>query len=211
VDGRRLRDLSTRPLVLIVEGHEDTRVMYTFALSALGLDVVAVEDGAEAYRRACAIEPDVIVTDLPTPIYEDWPFLHDLKRNPRTRRIPVVVLSGYMPHVGGTHAERDGFAAVFLKPCLPDQLAAGLRHVVERTHLGSPGVDGGAIECPTCGQKTVGFTTHHPVLTDVTALTRTGTDPHDGRERLRYRRAWVCQNPHCNYRYVTEDSEGGTG
>jgi CheY-like chemotaxis protein len=113
--------------------------MYAFALSALGLDVVAVEDGAEAYRRACVIDPDVIVTDLPTPSYEDWPFLHNLKHDPRTRHIPVVALSGHVRHTGGEQAERNGFAAFFLKPCLPSDLAEGLRHVLDETTSGRAG------------------------------------------------------------------------
>ena len=47
-----------RPLVLIVEGHDDTRAMYALALSAMGFDVVATQDGTEAYRRAWEIHPD---------------------------------------------------------------------------------------------------------------------------------------------------------
>jgi hypothetical protein len=41
-----------RPLVLLVEGHEDTRALYALALAANGFDVVAVQDGGEACTRA---------------------------------------------------------------------------------------------------------------------------------------------------------------
>jgi hypothetical protein len=34
----------TRPLVLLVEDHEDTRAMYALSLSAMGFDVVSAED-----------------------------------------------------------------------------------------------------------------------------------------------------------------------
>ena len=131
MDRRRPRHPPTRPLVLIVEGHEDTRVLYALALSATGFEVVAVADGTETFRHAWQIHPDVIVTDLPMPSCDGWQFLHDLRRNARTRDIPVVAVSGFVQRSLRERAERDGFAAFFPKPCLPDELAAGLRQVLD--------------------------------------------------------------------------------
>ena len=119
-----------RPLVLLVEGHEDTRAMYAFALFAGGFDVVAAQDGPEAYARAWEFHPDVIVADLPTQ-HQGWPLLHVLKRDVRTRNIPVVAVSGF-----GESSQRESagceIAAIFPKPCPPDELAAGLREVISR-------------------------------------------------------------------------------
>jgi two-component system, cell cycle response regulator DivK len=134
VDRRRSRHAPTRPLVLIVEEHEDTRALYSLALSANGFDVVAAADGAEVCERAWAIHPDIIVTDLPMPGYDGWQFLHDLKQNPRTRDIPVVAVSSFVQHSLRERAQREGFAAFFPKPCLPDELAAGLRYVLDGQH-----------------------------------------------------------------------------
>jgi two-component system, cell cycle response regulator DivK len=129
MDRRRPRSLPARPLVLIVEGHDDTRDLYALALSANGFEVVAVADGAEAVRRAWEIHPDIIVTDLPMPTDDGWQFLQDLKQNARTRDIPVVAVSGYVQRSLSGRTDRDGFAAIFPKPCLPDELAEGLRQV----------------------------------------------------------------------------------
>ena len=131
MDRRRPRHPPARPLVLIVEGHEDTRALYALALSATGFEVVAVADGAEAYRHAWEIHPDIIATDLPILNCDGWQFLQDLRRNARTRDIPVVAVSGFVQRSLRERAERDGFAAFFPKPCLPDELAAGLRQVLD--------------------------------------------------------------------------------
>ena len=131
MERRSPRNPPTRPLVLVVEAHEDTRELYAFALSAMGFDVEAAGNGTEAYRRAWEIHPDVIVTDLPMPNYDGWQFLQDLKQNPRTRDIPLVAVTGYVNQSVRVRTERDGFAAFFPKPCLPDELADGLRHVLD--------------------------------------------------------------------------------
>lgn len=131
MDRRRPRNPPSRPLVLLIEGHEDTRAMYALALSGMGFEVVAAQDDADAYRRAWEVHPDIIVTDLPTPNQDGWQFLQDLKQNPRTRDIPLVAVSGYAQRSLCERAERSGFAACFLKPCLPEELAAGLRQVLD--------------------------------------------------------------------------------
>jgi len=131
MDRRRPRHPPVRPLVLVVEAHEDTRALYALTLSASGFEVVAIADGAEASRHAWQMHPDIIVTDLPTPSCDGWQFLHDLRQNARTRDIPVVAVSGYVQRSVRERAERDGFAAFFPKPCLPDELAAGLRQVLD--------------------------------------------------------------------------------
>jgi len=120
-----------RPLVLIVEGHEDTRVLYALALSAMGFDVLAAEDGTEVSRCAWETHPDIIVTDLPMPHGDAWQFVQDLKQNPRTRDIPVVAVSGHVQRSLRERASRNGFAAFFPKPCPPDELAAGLRQLLD--------------------------------------------------------------------------------
>jgi CheY-like chemotaxis protein len=131
MDRRHPRHPPVRPLVLIVESHDDTRTLYALALSTMGFDVVPTQDGTEAFRRAWEIHPDIIVTDLPMPNCDGRRFVQDLKENPRTRDIPIVAVSGHVQRSVRERAERDGFAAFFPKPCLPDELAAGLRQVLD--------------------------------------------------------------------------------
>jgi CheY-like chemotaxis protein len=47
-------------------------------------------DGAQAYRRAWDFHPDIVVTDLTLRGGEGWQLTQDLKREPRTRGIPVM-------------------------------------------------------------------------------------------------------------------------
>ena len=112
MERRHPRSVAARPLVLIVEGHEDTRALYAIGLSSMGFEV------------------DIIVTDLALRQDDGWDLLHDLKQDPRTRDIPVVVITSDGQPVVRERVERERGAACLLKPCLPDALAVELRHVL---------------------------------------------------------------------------------
>jgi len=61
-----------------------------------------------------------------------------------------------------------------------------------------PADEGEMRRCQHCrGTLTL---TRRAVLIVATRSVRTGTDPHNGTDRLEYEAAWVCQNPKCNYR-----------
>ena len=130
---RRPLSPPARPLVLIVVEDDDTRALDALALLANGFDVVVARDGAEGYGRAWKIQPDIIVTDLRLPDSDGWEFLHHLRRNPQTRDIPVVALSSDLERSlrDDIEGDGDGFAAFVSTPCPPNELAAGLRHVLD--------------------------------------------------------------------------------
>jgi CheY-like chemotaxis protein len=121
-----------RPLVLIVDVHEDTREMYALALESLGFETITEPDGAAAYSRAWLTHPDIIVTEVSLPEVDDWTsngwnLVRDLKGHPRTRGIPIVVLTAHEQPAVRARAEHEGCATVLIKPCLPEQLASALR------------------------------------------------------------------------------------
>jgi CheY-like chemotaxis protein len=105
-------------------------MLYEVALGLMGFDVVAAGGGENPFKCAWETHPDVIVTDLPVPNIDGWQFLHDLRQDPRTREIPLVAVTAYVEQSVRERTERDGFAAFLEKPCLPDELAAGIRQVL---------------------------------------------------------------------------------
>jgi two-component system chemotaxis response regulator CheY len=130
---RHPRNVPARPLVLIVDDHDDTREVYVASLAPFGFDAIAVADYAQACRRALESHPDIVVTRLTLRGADEWQLLQDLKREERTRYIPVVLLTDHDAPALRERAQREGCAAFFVKPCLPDELATELRHVLDRT------------------------------------------------------------------------------
>ena len=119
------------PLVLLVEDFDDAREMYTDYLEFNGLRVAGAADAVRGLEMADRLQPSIILMDAALPGLSGWDAIAELKANPRTRHIPVLMLTG---HVLGDARERaleagaDGFIP---KPCLPDELT---RHILEILH-----------------------------------------------------------------------------
>ena len=135
MDRRRRRNVPLRPLVLVVDGHDDTRELYVQGLAAWGFDAIAAGDSDHAYRQALDCHPDIVVMDLALPDGDGWQLLHALKHEARTREVPVVLLTGYDEPSLRARAQHEGCAAFFMKPCLPDELATELRDVLDRSSV----------------------------------------------------------------------------
>lgn len=114
-------------LVLIVDDSLHTREMYTEYLTYRGLGVVSAADAESGLALARALRPDAIVMDLAMPGLNGITATHRLKQDARTRRIPVLVLTGYAFRAIQHGALEAGADAFLTKPCLPEDLEARIR------------------------------------------------------------------------------------
>jgi CheY-like chemotaxis protein len=119
------------PLVLIVDDVQDNRTVYVLFLKFSGYRVAEAENGVEALRQAESLMPDVIVMDLSLPVMDGWEATRRLKKDPRTKKIPVVVLTGHALPEHAQAAREAGCDLVITKPCLPDQLMDAIRRILD--------------------------------------------------------------------------------
>ena len=118
------------PVVLVVDDHEDTRHMSLIVLRSQGFSAMAAVGGEAGFVCACEQQPDVIVTDLAMPDGNGWEFVQRLAADPRTKHIPVVMVTACGTDAVRQRASQEQVAAFFFKPCSPDVLAAELRRLV---------------------------------------------------------------------------------
>ena len=76
---------------------QDNRTIYVLFLKFSGYRIAEAENGAEALEKATTLLPDVIVMDLSLPVMDGWEATRRLKRDPRTKKIPVVVADRTCP------------------------------------------------------------------------------------------------------------------
>jgi CheY-like chemotaxis protein len=126
--------VTSRPSVLIVDDHEETREMYAWCMRASGWRVYSAGAGEEAIFAAPAFHPDVIVMDLNMPGVDGFEAIGHLKSDERTRDIPVVVCTASAHLRAQRRAAEAGCVAFLRKPCLPDDL----RRLLERVVWGDP-------------------------------------------------------------------------
>ena len=117
--------------VLIVEDDVETRALYRDVLRDAGYSVVAVEDGLDALRRIEVDPIDAVVLDLMLPRVGGWDVYKDLRANPRTRRLPVVIVTA--SDVGDL--ESSAALHVLRKPVSPEKLTAAVDQAVRRRSI----------------------------------------------------------------------------
>jgi CheY-like chemotaxis protein len=119
-----------QPLVLLVEDYQDARDMYADYLRFAGFRVAEAGNGIDALEQARALLPDIVLMDLSLPRLDGWEATRRLKADPRTKHIPILVLTGHAQADDAEGARRAGCDAFLAKPCLPDVVASRLEAVL---------------------------------------------------------------------------------
>jgi two-component system, cell cycle response regulator DivK len=120
----------TSPLVLVIEDYQDAREMYAAYLSFSGFRVAEASNGEEGIQRALELMPDIILMDLALPRMDGWEATRRLKGDERTRRIPIVALTGHALAGHAEGARQAGCDSFVTKPCLPDALVAEIQRML---------------------------------------------------------------------------------
>ena len=119
--------------VLIVDDEEDVR-----SIAKLGLEmganwqVLTASSGREALNIAQTDQPDIILLDLMMPDWDGRITLEQLKANPQTQNIPVILMTA--KNQSSAEAKLAGLevVAIFTKPFRPLQLSTQIDAVLSK-------------------------------------------------------------------------------
>ncbi|PRH77959.1 response regulator [Streptomyces solincola] len=115
--------------VLVVDDNRVIRQLIRVNLELEGFEVVTAADGAECLAVVHDVRPDAVTLDMVMPRLDGLRTARLLRDDPRTRDLPVVIVSASEPGewdgVGGI----DGYLA---KPFDPEELVALVRRLVTR-------------------------------------------------------------------------------
>jgi CheY-like chemotaxis protein len=81
------------PIILIVDDEGDFIELVKFRLSALGCEFLVANDGVQALSQARQFKPDLILLDILLPDLDGLSVCEILKRQPATKKIPIIFMS----------------------------------------------------------------------------------------------------------------------
>ena len=117
--------------ILIIDDEDDIRQVAALSLETIaGWDVIVANSGAQGILRAEEHQPDAILLDVMMPGMDGPTTFRELRKNPATAKIPVLLLTA---KVQGPYQRRFadlGVEAVLLKPFDPLTLAAQMSKVL---------------------------------------------------------------------------------
>ena len=83
----------SEPRILLVEDDPSISEILQHNLIKAGYDVIAVSDGQAALHRARSQSPDLVVLDLMIPVIDGLEVCRQLRSDPRTQEIRVLMLT----------------------------------------------------------------------------------------------------------------------
>lgn len=113
--------------VLVVEDDRRSAELMTVLLEDQGLQVLLATDGERALQRLTSDPPDAVVLDLRLPGIDGFEVLAQLRSQPRTANLPVLVVSILDEQERALAHGADGYLA---KPFGRDDLLGALRGIV---------------------------------------------------------------------------------
>ena len=111
-----------RARVLLVEDHDDTRLLYRVFLEGSGFDVTEAVDGEEALSKALAGSPDVMVLDIGLPKLDGFEVARRLSQLRPANTPSIIAVSAHAAPDYEEEATRAGCSAALRKPCMPNEL-----------------------------------------------------------------------------------------
>lgn len=119
-------------LILVVDDNEMNRDMLTRRLQRQGYDVMAVEDGTSALQIVHQYNFDLVLLDIMMPNISGYEVLEQLKTNPRTRHLPVIMISAVDDLDSVVRCIEMGAEDYLFKPFNPVLLKARVGAILSR-------------------------------------------------------------------------------
>jgi CheY-like chemotaxis protein len=115
--------------ILYVEDAEVIRDTIARLLELKGYKVAYAPNGEEGVKMALSWKPDVILMDLRMPIMDGYKAIREIRTNPKTRHIPIFVVSAWSSRKERAQAMQAGADEFFVKPPDLNRLAQAIDKV----------------------------------------------------------------------------------
>jgi CheY-like chemotaxis protein len=117
--------------ILIIDDEEDIREVAALSLETVaGWEVVMASSGAQGLARAIEYQPEAILLDVMMPGMDGPTTFRELRKNPGTAHIPVLLLTAKVQSSDQRRFADLGVDAVLFKPFDPLTLSTQIAGVL---------------------------------------------------------------------------------
>lgn len=102
--------------ILIVENEADFAELLAYSLTRDGYEVITAPDGETGIERVGAEQPDLVLLDLNLPGLDGLAVCELMRRQRRTERIPVIMMTGWSSPNARAIGEHLGASDYLTKP-----------------------------------------------------------------------------------------------
>ena len=127
-----MSEITTKATILVVDDEEDILELVKINLSREGYRVLCADSGEAALQQVKTDPPDLVVLDLMLPGADGLDVCRQLKSDPATRRIPIVMLTARSEDADVVVGLELGADDYITKPFSPRVLAARVKTVLRR-------------------------------------------------------------------------------
>ena len=129
--------------VMVIEDEKEIRELIRYHLERAGFRVHSAADGDDGLKQLFASRPDAVVLDLMLPGRSGLEVLREVRGEPSTRDLPVVVLTARSAEMDKLLGFEHGADDYLTKPFSPRELVARLKALLRRAQ---PGRAAGTVE-----------------------------------------------------------------
>jgi CheY-like chemotaxis protein len=105
--------------ILIVEDAQEQLELFAKTFRRAGFDVYGAHDGGHAMDRVRDVKPDIILLDQMMPEVDGITFLQNIRRFPKYKHIPVILVTGMNDKQLRSRATQLGVEDVLVKGSFP--------------------------------------------------------------------------------------------
>jgi len=116
-----------KAIILVVDRDPHVRELESHFLNEAGFSVAFAQDGETALEQARKVMPDIIITEILVPALDGLTLCRQLKADPKTRDISVLIFS-ILSAAG--RAREAGADAFLLKPLAEHTLVDTVRQLL---------------------------------------------------------------------------------
>lgn len=133
MSGSKNGEKKTKGTILVIEDEPALVDIYSTRLVADGFEVISALDGVQGLDAAIHEKPTAILLDVILPMKNGFEVLKELKGSPKTRPIPVIILSNLGQDYEVKMGLALGAAGFLVKASLtPAQVVEELERVMKK-------------------------------------------------------------------------------